>query len=150
MTENENTFCEAEMRRLRKIENFLVLPNQFKKIGLILFVLSFIILIAIKIIEIESRMGVSLLKQTLLVSLLLMAVSREKIEDELIAMIRGRAFSLAFICGVIYALVQPYFDFLVIELVKGGAIHEEMNAFQLLFVMLGVYLMFFHVLKRTR
>ena len=91
------------------------------------------------------------LKQIMLVRLLSMAISKEKTEDEMIPKLRADAFSLAFICGIIYTLVQPYINYAVAALVRPEkAIFEEFGAFIILWFMLTVYLLFFYALKKAR
>ena len=81
---------------------------------------------------------------------MVIAISKEKIEDEMIVNLRSKAFSFAFICGVIYALVQPYINYGVASMVAPEkAVYEEFGAFIILWFMLTIHLMFFHVLKRA-
>lgn len=147
---NIDSFCEGERRRLNKLQSFLSLPNYFKKIGVACFVVSMIALFSIRYF-VESPETIKLaLKNVILISMLLIALAREKVEDELIEKLRGQAYTIAFICGVIYALVQPYVNYFVKVLLEPDkASYSQMGEFIVLWFMLCIYLCFFHGLKRV-
>ena len=66
-------------------------------------------------------------------------------------MIRGHAFSFAFIAGVVYALVMPITDY-VVDLVIDSkeASYSELGDFIILWFMMVMYLAFFNLLKKTQ
>lgn len=144
---NFDQLCQAERNRIEKMH--LQLPNVYKKIGIIAFVLSMSILISTKFIGEEIDSLKPYLKQIVIASMLMIAISKEKIEDEMIMKIRLRAFSISFIWTVIYALVQPYVNYGVASIISADkAILEEFGSFIILWFMLTVYLLYFHVMKR--
>ncbi len=64
---------------------------------------------------------------------------------------RAQSYALAFIIGVVYALVMPYVEFGVSNVVNdGGEAFKDLGDFQVLLFMLMIQLMFYHVLKRYR
>ena len=92
-----------------------------------------------------------LLQKTLLVGMLIMSVSKDKVEDEMTMSLRAQSYATAFIVGVIYALVMPYLEYGVSNLVhSGGEAFKSLGDFQVLLFMLMIQLMFYHFLKRNR
>jgi hypothetical protein len=86
----------------------------------------------------------------MIVGLLIISISREKIEDELIESLRSKSYALAFIIGVIYTMLQPVVNY-VVDLMLGK--QEEVGNiyyFEVLLFMLLIQVMFFEVLKRNR
>jgi hypothetical protein len=91
----------------------------------------------------------SILKKTALFGLLIVIISKEKIEDELVENLRAKAFSFSFIIGVVYVLVQPLINYLFFIILKPQkANYEDLGDFQILWFLLIVYLTAFWFLKR--
>ena len=127
------------------------LPNLYKRIGWGIVILSAILLISKKVFLSDLSIVSQIAKNLALLGLLIVIISKEKIEDELIGMIRGKAFSFAFIAGVVYTLVMPITDYLVdIAIGKQDASYNELGDFIILWFMMVVYLAFFNLLKKTR
>ena len=130
---------------------FYQLPNLYKRIGWGIVILSAILLISKKVFLSDLSIVSQIAKNLALLGLLIVIISKEKIEDELIGMIRGKAFSFAFIAGVVYTLVMPITDYLVdIAIGKQDASYNELGDFIILWFMMVVYLAFFNLLKKTR
>ncbi|OZV68138.1 hypothetical protein CA834_10860 [Winogradskyella aurantia] len=92
-----------------------------------------------------------LLQKTLLVGMLIMSLSKDKIEDEMTMGLRSQSYAIAFIVGVIYSLVMPYVEYGVSNVVhSGGEVYKDLGDFQVLLFMLMIQLMFYHTLKRYR
>jgi len=92
-----------------------------------------------------------LLQKTVLVGMLIMSLSKDKIEDEMTISLRAQSYAIAFVTGVIYALVMPYVEFGVSNVVhSGGEAFKDLGDFQVLLFMLMIQLMFYHNLKRYR
>ncbi len=145
---SKESFCKAEERRLHYLLNFK-LPNYYKKIGLAIILISFLFLIAFKFIEGEPEWVRSILQKAMLVGLLVITISREKIEDELVQSLRSKAFSIAFILGVLYVLIQPLVNYGVGILIEPNDTNfEDLGDFQVLWFLLVVYLTAFWSLKR--
>ena len=106
----------AEQCERTKIEQFLnkvQLPHSFKNIGIAVVVLSFVVLTVFKFIDDEALWIRPFLKHAMLIGLLVISLSREKIEDELIEVLRSKSYALAFIIGVGYTLMQPLANYVV-------------------------------------
>ena len=90
-------------------------------------------------------------KNGMLVGLLIVIISKEKIEDELISKIRGQAFSFAFVVGVIYAIIMPFTNYIADLIFKNKeALYSDLGDFVVLWFMMVMYLAFFYLFKRTR
>lgn len=144
---NIERLCEAEKRRIDKMH--LQLPHVYKKVGISAFTISMLVLLSTKFIDGESDTFKMVLRQFIIASMLVIAISKEKVEDEMIRKIRHRAFTLSFIWAVIYALVQPYINYGVALIIRPEkAVYEEFGTFIILWFMLAIYLLYFHVMKR--
>ena len=147
---NTTDFLECERNRFSKFRRRLTLPNYFKKLGFGIFILSIFCLLGVAIFTDGNEVIKLIIKNIMLISLLAIAISKEPIEDELVDQLRGQAFSFAFITGVIYAVFQPYVNYLVAAVVRPEkAAFEGLGDFVILWFMLVVYLLSFRMLKRT-
>jgi len=145
---NKVTECERT-----KLESFLYnfeLPNSFKKFGIAIFLLSFVVLTIIKFADNEPLLLRPALKQAMLVGLLRISISREKIEDELIQILRSKSFALAFIICLFYIILQPLTNELVNFILGTAEAPDNMGYVQVLLFMLLIQVGFFEVLKRNR
>ena len=149
---NFTNFCQAEYRRLKKIQNYqYLLPNYYKKVGISLLILSLITLMTRKYLIEDGELIRQIAKKGMLLSLLLITISKEKIEDELIIKLRGQAFAFAFVAGVIYTLIQPLINYLVALVIRPEkAVLNGLDDFIILWFMLVMYLTFFYLFKRYR
>lgn len=145
-------FCQAEYRRLKKIQNYqYLLPNYYKKVGIGLLILSLVTLITRKYLIDDGELIRQIARKGMLLSLLLITMSKEKIEDELIIKLRGQAFAFAFVAGVIYTLIQPFINYIVALVVRPEkAVFNELDDFIILWFMMVMYLTFFYLFKRYR
>jgi hypothetical protein len=65
--------------------------------------------------------------------------------------LRAQSYAIAFVLGVVYALVMPYVEFGVSNVVNnGGEAYKPLGDFQVLLFMLMIQLLFYHNLKRYR
>lgn len=142
---------ECEQRRFNRLINFR-LPHRYLTIGIIISGLSIIIMfVRAFLLEGDSEWLKELSKKTLLIGMLLMSVSRDKEEDEMTMTLRSQSYAIAFVIGVVYALVMPYVEFGVSNVVhSGGEVYKDLGVFQVLLFMLMIQLLFYHNLKRFR
>lgn len=147
---NLNNICESERRSLNRLKKALLIPNYFKTIGIVIFLAALVSVLFIGTFIDGGETVKLVLKKIMLVALLLFALAKEKIEDELVEKLRSQAYSAAFICGVIYTLVQPLVNLAVAALIKPEkAIYADLGDFVILWFMLFVYICLFNLLKRT-
>ncbi len=143
---SKQSICERERSHLERMNKFQ-LGNQFKKIGLIVAIGTFILMIGRKYIE-NSEWIRPILHGVLLIGLLIMSLSKEKIEDEFVDSLRSQSYRLAFIMAIVYSLVQPLINYGVGAILNQNDELQGFSYFQVLFFMLIVQLMFFWQLKR--
>ena len=143
---NEQSICERERKQLEKLNKFQ-LSNKFKRIGLIISLITFGFMI-LKGFYDEPYWVKPLLRGSLIFGLLVISISKDKIEDEFIETLRAQSYRLAFIMAVVYTLVQPFINYGVSILFNQKETLEGFSYFQVLFFMLIIQLLFFWQLKR--
>lgn len=147
---NANQYCEKERQRLDKWQKFQ-LPNFYKKMGIALFVLSMLTLLLSGLLMADATVFKIFAKKGMLLALLIVSVSKDKIEDELTINLRSKSYSIAFVIVVVYALIQPFVNYLVAAiLTSDGRGYSEVSAFEVIWSMLFIHLGIFYLLKRTR
>jgi hypothetical protein len=142
---------DCERKQMNKMLNFR-LPNVYLIIGVAIVILSiFMMFWRAFAMEGDTEWLRTLTKKGLVVGMLLMSISKDKEEDELTVKLRMQSYALAFVIGVVYALVMPYVDYGVSNVVKPeGETLKNLGDFQVLVFMLMIQLMFYHALKRFR
>jgi hypothetical protein len=148
---NTEKFVECERNRFQKLISFR-LSHRFITVGIAIALLS-IVMMFVRAFAMEGdTLWLKLvLQKTLLVGMLIMSLSKDKIEDEMTVSLRAQSYAIAFVIGVIYALVMPYVEFGVSNAVhSGGEAFKDLGDFQVLLFMLMIQLMFYHNLKRFR
>ncbi len=135
---------EKNLEKLRRIQ----LPNWFKKIGVVLVIMAFAMLVINKLVF-DSELLRSSLKHSILVGLLVISLSREKIEDERIVNLRMRSFMFAFLIGVLFALLTPILAYLI-DIIIGNepTSYEPIGDFVILWQLLTMQIISFEVFKR--
>jgi len=142
---------DCERQRFNKIINFR-LPHKFMSIGIAIAAVSIITMfIRAFVLEGDTLWLKELAKKGLLVGMLIMSISRDREEDEKTMLLRSQSYAIAFVVGVVYALVMPYIELGVSNVVNsGGEVYKDLGDFQVLSFMLLIQLMFYHNLKRYR
>jgi hypothetical protein len=141
---------ECEQKRFTKLTNFR-LPSKFLNVGVVIILLSIVMMfVRAFAMEGETEWLKLLLQKTLLIGMLIMSVSKDKEEDEMIITLRSQSYAIAFVIGVLYSLVMPYVEFGVDNVVDNVSEFKNLGDFQVLLFMLMIQLMFFHNFKRYR
>lgn len=128
-------------------KEYILFPHYFKKLGVIVIVSTFAIGLILKLMNVEF---VSTNKETfklfamsmLIVGLLLIAWSKEKMEDEMSMYIRLNAIAWTFIWTISYVIFQP-----IAELVVGN-VPRNVTGQQIVLIMLIAFIAMFYLLKR--
>lgn len=124
-----------------------LLPNYFKKIAFGIIALS--ILLAVlsisKILLFNKDLIKIVIQNSLLISFLLLALTKDKIEDELTIKLRLQAFATSFIFGVILVIINPYTNLLF-----DGNFLSDKGTTELLFSMFLFYFIIFFIGKKKR
>ena len=139
--------CEAEHNRLQRWSKFQ-LPNRYKKIGWSIVIGIFLLMIAKRFVD-EPTWVKPVLRNVMILGFLIVSISKEKIEDELMVSLRATSYRLAMVIGVLYALVQPYVTYAIETLIDPVNAEIDQGYFQVLLYILLVQIMFFNVLKRS-
>jgi hypothetical protein len=142
----KQSICEKERSYVEKMNKFQ-LHHKFKKIGYILSLSAFALMIVKKFID-EPTWVKPVLSGILLIGMLIISLAREKLEDEYIDSLRSQSYRIAFILVIVYSLVQPLVNFGVGLLFDESEKLQVFDYFQVLFFMLVVQLMVFWQLKR--
>jgi len=140
------SFCERERSYIERMNKFQ-LSNKFKIIGYYFTFGVFALMIGKKFFE-EPYWVKPLLRGLLLLGMLLISISKDKIEDEFIESLRSQSYRIAFILAILYSLLQPFINYGVGLLFDKNETMEGFSYFQVLFYMLVVQLMVFWQLKR--
>lgn len=133
---------------MKKIENqHVFLPRYFRVIGFLLALISVVIFIlrASEIIKIDLDVFYNISGSILLLALLLIALTRDKIEDELTIIIRLKAFSVAFLTGVFLTIFEPYMN-----LFLDGKFYSDKGPMGILIFMFMFFFFVKYQLKKSR
>ncbi len=124
-----------------------LLPNYFKKIawGLLSVMLLIFVLSVLKVIDFDKDLLKQIIESGVLLSLLLLSITKDKIEDELTMKIRVGAFAGSFIFGVAFFIANHF-----VNLIFDGNFMADTGVFQLLLTMFFFYFGIFYVAKRRR
>jgi hypothetical protein len=141
-----------EHEALNKVINFRF-PHTFKKVGIIGAVSVLAYLFAYKFIGSNTLLTKDLLRTLILLFLFVASLSKEKIEDEYTVHIRFQSYIVAFIVTAIYAIVIPFVGFfleiIIRKITNDGVVNlNDVSAFEVLFMMMAMQLLFFTTLKR--
>ena len=135
---------------MQKRQNqFRLFPNYFKKIGVGIILSQALILITGVIFFKDSKLykDFSPLIQLIsvdifIVGLLLYSLAMDKVEDELILLLRMKSLAFAFIFGALYVIIQP-----LVNLFFAGQI-PDVKSQQVVLSMLLIYLVIFIYKKK--
>ena len=148
---NIEKMMNCERNRFHKFINFR-LSHRLMSVGIAIVLLSIgTMFVRAFAMEGDTEWLKLLLQKTLLIGLLVMSLSKDKIEDEMTISLRAQSYAIAFVVGVLYALIMPYVEFGVSNVVhSGGEEFKNLGDFQVLLFMLMIQLLFYHNLKRFR
>ena len=144
---SKESICEQERTKIEKLNKFQF-SNKFKKVGYYIAFITFGLMIAKKFVE-EPDWVKPVLSGLLLLGMLVISMSKDKIEDEYIDSLRSQSYRFSFIIVVLYSLIQPLVNYGVGILFDENEKMQGFDYFQVLFFMLVVQLMAFYQLKRV-
>ena len=143
---NTDTTRDCESSKIEKLLK-LQLPNGFKKIGFTIAILSLLGVFLNKY-TLKAELLPDYLRYMIVVGLLLVVLSRDKIEDEFIQKLRLHSFLIAFVWAVGYAMFVPIMH-LIKDSIMGNPIEfVEAGDFVILWTLMCNQILFFAVLKR--
>lgn len=141
---------EDDIAKIDKFTNFL-LPNKFKRIGFILFIFAFISYFAVGVyVESNNYYLIQNIAHTIaILSLLMIAISKEKVEDELIAKIRMQSYHYAVIGTVIVHFYMFFVPSILTLLFYSAQTIQENNDIFVLVCLLVIKIVTFKKLKKA-
>jgi len=146
----KSKILDCERSRIEKMIKFQ-LPNKYIKIGIGIFLATFISFAVLKFTGVNNEFIKLALRSIMLISLLIISISKDKEEDEMVKLIRVQSYALAFMIGVLFAVIQPIINYLVSFVVNTDKpIYSNLGDFQVLIFMLMIQLSFFYFIKRMR
>lgn len=125
-----------------------LLPLYFKKIALSILVFSiiFVLLGAFKIIHIEKETAKAIGTTGLLLSCLIFAVTKNKIENDATLILRYKALSFSVLFVTLFTIITPF-----INLISEGKFEVSVKVTQVFFMLFGYYfLIFYSMLRRSK
>ena len=143
---------EGDIEKIDKFTGYQ-LPNKFKIVGLVLFITSILSIITslklymldIKYHELFERIALS----GSVLGLLIISISREKIEDELIGKIRMQSYNYAVIVTVLIYLILPFIHFTIVSIFSSMPKIEGSKDVSVLGVLLMSQIFTFRKLKKA-
>ena len=143
---------EGDIEKIDKFTGYQ-LPNKFKIVGLVLFITSILSIITslklymldIKYHELFERIALS----GSVLGLLIISISREKIEDELIGKIRMQSYNYAVIVTVLIYLILPFIHFTIESIFSSISKIEGSKDVSVLGVLLMSQIFTFRKLKKA-
>ena len=143
---------EGDIEKIDKFTGYQ-LPNKFKIVGLVLFITSILSIITslklymldIKYHELFERIALS----GSVLGLLIISISREKIEDELIGKIRMQSYNYAVIMTVLVYLTLPFIHFTIVSIFSSMPTIEGSKDVSVLGVLLMSQIFTFRKLKKA-
>ena len=145
---NLKSIIECEAKGFAKLNKYQ-LPNHYKKIGIGIVIISFIALFINGFVLNNLELKV-IAKFGLLIGLLIILISKELLEDELVIKLRMQSYTFAFIAAVGYSLMLPFINYLFdITFQPANAALKEIGDFTILWMLLIVQVLYFEVLKKA-
>ena len=105
--------AQVDIEKVNKFTGYQF-PNKFKIVGLVLVIISFISIVMNAAFLENTKyyyLFHRLASTTVVLGLLVISISKEKIEDELIAKIRMQSYNYAVIATVLVHLITPFFNY---------------------------------------
>ncbi len=123
------------------------IPNYFKKIGLAVIVMVVAAVVLLKTWNPEAAQHTKDLfnvftMNVLIIGLLLIALAKDKVEDEMISSIKIKTMAFAFIFGVLIVIIRPIIDLISNDPITG------LTGQEVVVQMLVVYLIVYYLQKR--
>jgi hypothetical protein len=145
---------EDEYNRLIKILDFRLL-YKFNKIGYYGALLLFVLLLGDKFLNDNSLtlLAKDVIRTFILLFLLTASLSKDSFEDEFNRHIRFQSYVLAFVCATVYTILLPLvamiMDIIITKITGDGMINfHEVSSFEILFILIGLQLLFFETIKK--
>jgi len=142
------SIIECEKRSILNRKNYQ-LPQGYKRYGLILLAMSLALLFINSFFWNEFTVR-EISKYGMLLGLLIISISKEKIEDELVINLRMQSYATAFIFGILLAIIHPVLNLFVDTIIDpSNALFKDAGDFVILWILLSTQVLYFHLLLKT-
>lgn len=138
---------KSRNQNLSNIKTFALLPTWFKPLGCLLVLISFLAFIGIVWLNIEPEPARTFVRTSMLLGFFLIAISKDKLEDERTVNLRTQSFAWAFLFGIAYTLIFPYLEFGIDSIRGAGESIRRITSFESLSMLLAMQIGFYHYLK---
>lgn len=143
---------EGDIEKINKFTGFQ-LPNKFKKVGLVLIIVSILAIVSsVKLYFTDLRsqdLFERIAKTGMILGLLTISISKEKVEDELISKIRMQSFNYAVISAVLIYSLVPFIHYIFILSFSKVATIEGSKDTAILSFLLFLQIIIFKKLKKA-
>jgi hypothetical protein len=143
---------EGDIEKINKITGYQ-LPNKFKIVGLVLFIVSILAIVSsIKIYFTEVRwqeLFERIAQTGMVLGLLMISISKEKIEDELVAKLRMQSYNYAVIGTVVFYLIIGFVNYAIIFVKSSASKMDGSTDIAVLGFLLTVQILTFRSLKKA-
>jgi hypothetical protein len=143
---------EGDIEKIDKFTGYQ-LPNKFKIVGLVVFIVSILsIVTSLKIYILDDKyhdLFERIALSGMVLGTLIISISREKIEDELIAKIRMQSYHYAVLGTVLFHLAIPFVHFIIELLLSDMPTIEGSKDVSVLGVLLMMQILTFRKLKKA-
>ena len=128
-------------------QDLKLLPLKFKKVGfgLLLLTLLFVILAFSKAFILEKEVALNIFYSGAIVSMLILALTKSKTEDELTSRLRLKSLVSTFIFGAAFSIISPLTNLFI-----DGNYLQDGEALELVMKMLIFYHIIFNLLLYKR
>jgi hypothetical protein len=143
---------EGDIEKINKFTGYQ-LPNKFKIVGLVVCIVSLLSIVSsvkLNFIDLRSQDLFERIAQTgMILGLLMISISKEKVEDELILKIRMQSFNYAVISAVLLYLLVPFIHYIFILSFSKVATIEGSKDTAILTFLLFIQILIFRKLKKA-
>ena len=140
---NTNTMEAYREKDIDKLKKFQ-LPHGAKKVGWVIACIAFVALF----LTTKDTTSKLIVKYSLLIGLLIISISKEEIEDELVKTLRMHSFTFAFIFAVIIAISNPLFSYMANFLFEEKQeVFSGIGDWMILWLLLSIQVLYFEKLK---
>jgi L-asparagine transporter-like permease len=143
---------QGDIEKINKFTGYQ-LPNKFKIVGLVIVIVSFLSIVTSLDTYILEEKFYDLFKRVALsgtvLGLLIISISKEKIEDELMTKIRTQSYNYAVIGTVLFYLIFPFINFIIVSVFSSMPKIEASKDITVLGVLLFMQILTFRKLKKA-
>lgn len=145
----KKSVLECESETVDKWSRFK-LPNKLKPIGWIIAITSFIAFLFTRNAGLDNFLWLFLIKNIGVLGLAMVTLSKEKIEDEMLNSLRGKAMLFTLFCIIFFIILTPFITVLLSGLITDDfrSTAFELSQYNTLSCVMLMYILGFETMKR--